>query len=308
MKTNKDSKQMLFEMMAKLNPDLKLNKNGTVTKRKLNEYNNYDYPAGADADPNAPWHQVDDEVDEYIDWDFDKYHNIILNSQHGGTYNVDWEFLAPEDRVFDMLHNNPNNPELHKIIDTLIIKFLETSHGRNIDWDYPEPDGEPSDYGRDVDEGFGTGEEEQGVKFRADVAGVRENVWSTNAKEYNTEEEAKKWLDGLSDRWNGYDMSRVVPSTTPRNQPVDMQNDVIYQNYRKINEGWSDNDDNTEAKSNFRDRERNAGVEPEDKNSIKKQLNDYVKVGKTFMKSIYYKPYMGRTDGKLYSKVGNEYV
>ena len=76
-------------------------------------------------------------------------------------------------------------------------------------------------------------EQQQGVKFRADVAGVRENTWSTNAKEYDTEEEAKAALDSLADRWFGFDLSRVVPSTTPTNQPVDMQNDVIYQNMRR---------------------------------------------------------------------------
>ena len=77
------------------------------------------------------------------------------------------------------------------------------------------------------------GEQQQDVKYRADVAGIRENVWSTNAKEYDTEEEAKAALDNLADRWFGFDMSRVVPTTTPRNQPVDMQNDIIYQNFRK---------------------------------------------------------------------------
>lgn len=51
--------------------------------------------------------------------------------------------------------------------------------------------------------------------------------------EYDTEEEAKEWLKGLAGRWFGYDMSRVVPTTTPTNQPVDMQNDVIYQNFRR---------------------------------------------------------------------------
>lgn len=30
-----------------------------IIKSVINEYNNYDYPAGADADPNAPWNQGD---------------------------------------------------------------------------------------------------------------------------------------------------------------------------------------------------------------------------------------------------------
>ena len=83
-------------------------------------------------------------------------------------------------------------------------------------------------------EGINTGgEPEQGVKYRAEVTGIGENVWSTNAMEYNTEEEAKQWLDGLSGRWFGYDMGRVVPTSTPTGQPVDLQNDIIYQNFRR---------------------------------------------------------------------------
>jgi len=76
-------------------------------------------------------------------------------------------------------------------------------------------------------------EELEGVKYRAEVTGIGENVWSTNAMEYNTEEEAKQWLDGLSGRWFGYDMGRVVPTSTPTGQPVDLQNDIIYQNFRR---------------------------------------------------------------------------
>jgi hypothetical protein len=71
------------------------------------------------------------------------------------------------------------------------------------------------------------------TKFRAEVAGKGENVWSTNDMEFNTEQEAQKWLDGLSGRWFGYDLGRVVPVSTPTRQPVDLENDVIYQNYRR---------------------------------------------------------------------------
>jgi hypothetical protein len=71
------------------------------------------------------------------------------------------------------------------------------------------------------------------TKFRAEVAGVRENVWSTNAIEYNTEEEAKAALDNLASRWFGFDLSRVVPTSVPTGQKVDMQNDIIYQNMRR---------------------------------------------------------------------------
>ena len=35
-----------------------------LIKTVVNEYNNYDYPAGADADPRAPWNQSDDDDEE----------------------------------------------------------------------------------------------------------------------------------------------------------------------------------------------------------------------------------------------------
>jgi len=72
-----------------------------------------------------------------------------------------------------------------------------------------------------------------GEKYRAEVTGKGENVWSTNAMEYDTEEEAKQWLKDLSGRWFGYDMGRVVPVSIPTNQPVDMENDDIFQNFRE---------------------------------------------------------------------------
>jgi hypothetical protein len=56
----KDSKTLLFENMIKLNPDFK-SKQILKEGYGMNEYNNLDYPVGADADPSAPWHQNDDE-------------------------------------------------------------------------------------------------------------------------------------------------------------------------------------------------------------------------------------------------------
>jgi hypothetical protein len=69
-------------------------------------------------------------------------------------------------------------------------------------------------------------------KYRAEVCAVNENVWSSNAMEYNSPSQAYEWLDGLRNRWFGYNLSRVVSSDTPRNQPLDLEKDVIYQNYR----------------------------------------------------------------------------
>lgn len=70
------------------------------------------------------------------------------------------------------------------------------------------------------------------LKYRTDIGGLKENVWSNNAMEYNSIEEAKYYLDGLANRWFGYDLSRIVTTDVPKNQPIDM-NGEFYQNFRK---------------------------------------------------------------------------
>jgi hypothetical protein len=71
------------------------------------------------------------------------------------------------------------------------------------------------------------------MNYRAEVTGINEMVWSGNSVEYQTVEEAQKYLDNLSSRWFGYDLSRVVPCDTPKREPVDFENDVFYQNFRR---------------------------------------------------------------------------
>jgi hypothetical protein len=70
------------------------------------------------------------------------------------------------------------------------------------------------------------------MKYRADVTGINESSWSTNGVEFNSEEQTKRYLDGLAERWFGFDMSRVVPVDTPKHQPVDFENHIFYQNCR----------------------------------------------------------------------------
>jgi hypothetical protein len=69
-------------------------------KSEIKEYDNYNYPAGADADPNAPWHEKDDRDSEYeyrkgeyeTDEEFDKNYKgpiegekIKILSKDGGV-------------------------------------------------------------------------------------------------------------------------------------------------------------------------------------------------------------------------------
>lgn len=76
-----------------------------------------------------------------------------------------------------------------------------------------------------------------GVKYRAEVGGIGENRWSGNAMEYDTEDEAKDWLRGLASRWFGYNISRVVPVSVPKNQDIDLSDPLMFQNYRKNAKG-----------------------------------------------------------------------
>lgn len=72
MKTDKDK---LFERMELVNPD----------KKKLNE----NYPMGANEDPNAPWHQDDDDEDaEIYEPDPDEGRDDDLNEENTFLENV----------------------------------------------------------------------------------------------------------------------------------------------------------------------------------------------------------------------------
>jgi len=75
------------------------------------------------------------------------------------------------------------------------------------------------------------------IKYRAEIAANGENVWSNNAVQYDTPELAKDALDKLSTKWFGYNLSRVVPITTPEHEAVDMATQDIYQNFRKMETG-----------------------------------------------------------------------
>jgi len=68
-------------------------------------------------------------------------------------------------------------------------------------------------------------------KYRADIGALNENVWSNNSMEYDSYEEVKSWLDDLSMRWFGYDLSRIVTIDTPKNEPIDF-NGEFYQKFR----------------------------------------------------------------------------
>ena len=75
------------------------------------------------------------------------------------------------------------------------------------------------------------------MKYICDIGAINENTWSNNSMEYDTIEECKEWLDGLKNRWFGYNLARIVPLDTNKGELIDLTDKTIYQNYREsVNE------------------------------------------------------------------------
>jgi hypothetical protein len=202
MKKQKGSKERLVEVMSRLDKTF---------KPRLNES------------------MVENEIPETDD-DSDEESNGYLDNLGAKAEIVVMSHLSDLDGE---MGRNPKRDEMR----IGFIKFVILKLRGNLT-QYINPDKMFEDYKKEykVDMSKMDMEESsqpEGVKYRAEVAAVGEDVWSTNSMTYDTEEEAKKWLDGLSQRWFGYDMGRVVPTTTPKGEPVDMENDDIYQNFRK---------------------------------------------------------------------------
>ena len=69
--------------------------------------------------------------------------------------------------------------------------------------------------------------------YKAQVAGVGENVWSGNGLLFHTEDEAVDYAKGLLLRWSGADMARVVTEDVPVREPVELDDERIVASYRK---------------------------------------------------------------------------
>lgn len=70
-------------------------------------------------------------------------------------------------------------------------------------------------------------------KYRAEITGVGEMKWSTNAMKFATEDEAKSWASDLSCRWTGMDAARVVPDSTPMDESFDAADPAIFFNVKR---------------------------------------------------------------------------
>jgi hypothetical protein len=75
------SEKLIIENFAKT-----FNKIKRVNENNISEYDNFSYPEGADADPNAPWNQ-DYSDDEGLDYSGDAIKNITSIASIGGYKN-----------------------------------------------------------------------------------------------------------------------------------------------------------------------------------------------------------------------------
>lgn len=70
-------------------------------------------------------------------------------------------------------------------------------------------------------------------KFRPEIVKRGDDTYSPSPVSFNTEAEAKKWLDTLARKSKTFDLSRIVSSDHPKTQKVDLKKDNFYQNFRK---------------------------------------------------------------------------
>lgn len=120
------NKKLLFERMNK------------VAGMPLKEYDNYNYPAGADADPSAPWNQQD--PDTVQDWSIDDNLTITFDSADGGKFKSGLDVITGDDNnMFDWLANNMGHPEFDNILTPYVDKWIANNENA-IEWEYMNED------------------------------------------------------------------------------------------------------------------------------------------------------------------------
>jgi len=147
-------KKLVSEEVSKLKKISVLKEEKEVLKNKLKvlkEYDDYNYPAGADADPSAPWNQVDNEFEgEYEivdDGDNTLSFSVEMTDSGGGTATAYLE---------EMLEKIGSTPKTIEYFEVALLKhprpegfkeYLDSvvnSYSEYADFDnYPEPDEHP---------------------------------------------------------------------------------------------------------------------------------------------------------------------
>ena len=163
--SKKALKQLISEEAKKLERIDLLKEHKKKIKRELRllkEYDNFNYPSGADADPNAPWNQVDSpeysgnfeiigDAGEISDV------NIKLIDDEGGTasayldemlqYFDEIEYEKIENYFRKALLMNPRPEGFDKILSKVVNKYYENADVE-FERDEYEPDNDP-DFERD---------------------------------------------------------------------------------------------------------------------------------------------------------------
>lgn len=154
-----DIKEFIQEEIKKLHKKTLLENRKAKIEKLLKEYNNYDYPAGADADSNAPWNQADEspkfegfEIEENGDTLDTFYVNASGNNDYAHVESSLFTILNDlksneeimqyfEKALMEKGDGNPPSPELHKRLTSVVGNWFESS--ADVQWDEyeaPEPD------------------------------------------------------------------------------------------------------------------------------------------------------------------------
>ena len=93
--------------------------------KRLSEYDNYNYPWGADADPNAPWNQSDgnhkdakDVSGDYVTVAYDRGEYLLKNKENN-------QLFYTIDDVFDQYSNGGNRDIKDELYDYLNVEQQE---------------------------------------------------------------------------------------------------------------------------------------------------------------------------------------
>jgi hypothetical protein len=146
--TESDKKQILAQKEKAILESFAntFNKIKRIDENELKEYDNYNYPAGADADPNAPWNQDDYETQyEYRNGELDDV-NVLDKNYSGPIENQKLELRSTDGgtcivtmgQIFKELNVPQNIIEKIKANNTTHQDFLTATEIKNQTGKYPE--------------------------------------------------------------------------------------------------------------------------------------------------------------------------
>jgi hypothetical protein len=136
-----DKERVIIESFAKM-----FNRIKRIDENEIKEYDNYNYPAGADADSNAPWHQNDRESEyEYKNGEFedaepiDKNYNGPIENEKMVLYSTDGgECIVTMGEIFKTLNVPQETIEVLRANNITNQEFLAAREIQTQTGSYPE--------------------------------------------------------------------------------------------------------------------------------------------------------------------------